>query len=130
MARNRAIVRPWVQAFYLNVRYDRQYYNSEYVQKQIFGVRDSADRGYMYWNNSGDYSTILPDVSAEDPYIGTAPEAGTQFRKPAVGTQKAPEYNDEMVSVLDMLYSRFDGRQKLMTDSGYTPLLKVRPLVK
>ena len=130
MARNRAIVRPWVQAFYLNVRYDRQYYNSEYVQKQIFGVRDSADRGYMYWNNSGDYSTILPDVSAEDPYIGTTPEAGTQFRKPAVGTQKAPEYNDEMVSVLDMLYSRFDGRQKLMTDSGYTPLLKVRPLVK
>lgn len=130
MARNRAIIRPWVQAFYLNVRYDRQYYNTEYVQKQIFGVRDSVNRGYMYWNNSGDYSTILPDVSTEEPYIGTTPEADTQFRKPAFGGEKAPAYHDEMISLIDMLYYNSELSRDFPAAPAYAPLLRVRPFIK
>lgn len=87
MARNRVIVRPWVQAFYLNVRYDRQYYNKDYVIKQVYGVRDSVDRGYMYWNNGGNYDTISPDVGPEDEYIGTTPES--QNSRPSIGKERA-----------------------------------------
>ena len=47
LCRNRAIIRPWIQSFYLNVSYDRLYYDSDYIKKQFFGVRDSLDRGYM-----------------------------------------------------------------------------------
>ncbi|MCR4714010.1 MAG: putative glycoside hydrolase [Treponemataceae bacterium] len=61
IARNQVIVRPWVQAFYLAVSYDKTYYNKDYVRREIFGVRDSVDRGYMYWNNSGKYDYISPD---------------------------------------------------------------------
>lgn len=130
MARNRAIIRPWAQAFYLNVRYDRQFYNNEYVQKQIFGIRDSVNRGYMYWNNSGDYSTILPDISNEEPYIGTTFEANIKFRKPSIGTEKAPVYVDEMVSILDMLYYNFSSREKISSDSSFTPFLQIAPMKK
>ena len=104
MARNRVIVRPWVQAFRLNVSYDRKYYDTDYVQKQIFGVRDSVNNGYMYWNNSGDYGMILPDISDTEPYKGSTPEADSAFKKPAIGTAKAPEYKDDGVSVLDAMY--------------------------
>lgn len=86
IGRNRIIIRPWVQAFYLNVRYDRQWYGQEYVQKQIFGVRDSVDRGYMYWNNIGRYDDILPDVG-NSAYNGTATEASKEYRKPALGNK-------------------------------------------
>lgn len=113
MARNRVIVRPWVQAFYLNVRYDRQYYNKEYVIKQVYGVRDSVDRGYMYWNNGGNYDTISPDVSADDKYIGTTPESNIETR-PSIGREKAsitpvveknPLYSEsEVLSALDSIY--------------------------
>ena len=61
IARNQVIVRPWVQAFYLAVSYDKTYYGKDYVKREIFGVRDSVDRGYMYWNNSGKYDYISPD---------------------------------------------------------------------
>jgi hypothetical protein len=61
IARNQVIVRPWVQAFYLAVSYDKTYYNKDYVRREIFGVRDSVDHGYMYWNNSGKYDYISPD---------------------------------------------------------------------
>ena len=91
IGRNRIIVRPWVQAFYLGVSYDRQYYNANYVQQQIFGVRDSVGRGYMYWNNSGRYDDILPDIG-DAVYAGAASEASPQFRKPALsrGAQVEP----------------------------------------
>ena len=101
ICRNRAIVRPWVQAFYLNVSYDRLYYDADYIQKQIFGVRDSVDHGYMYWNNSGDYSRLLPDISKETPFTGTAPEAGNEYRKPALGENKKPIFIDSGISILD-----------------------------
>ena len=110
MARNQAIIRPWVQAFYLNVRYDRAYYNKDYIQKEIFGVRDAANRGYMHWNNSGDYTNLSPDVSDSEVYPGKAYEADTQYRKPAIGSQSAPLYIDDGISVLDQMY--YDERNR------------------
>jgi len=103
LCRNRAIIRPWVQSFYLNVSYDRLYYDSNYIKKQFFGVRDSLNRGYMCWNNSGDYSTTPPDILLTDSFIGTAAEANKEFKKPAIGTAKKLQYTDSDVSVLDSI---------------------------
>lgn len=58
IARNQVLVRPYVQAFYLNVSYDRQFYNQAYVKEEIRGVREGADQGFTYWNNSGRYDDI------------------------------------------------------------------------
>ncbi|MBQ2125302.1 MAG: hypothetical protein II196_05870, partial [Spirochaetales bacterium] len=43
------------------VAYDRKYYGKEYVRREILGVRDSLNVGYMYWNNSGRYDEVFPD---------------------------------------------------------------------
>ena len=125
ICRNRALVRPWAQAFYLNVSYDRLYYDSDYIQKQIFGVRDSVDHGYMYWNNSGDYSRILPDIGSDTPFTGTAPEEDPQYRKPALGTKKKPLYIDSGLSILDsILHQNEDESQEVV----YTPFLQLPTL--
>jgi hypothetical protein len=58
IGRGRIIVRPWVQAFTLNVSYDRRYYNANYVRYETQGVRAAGDGGLMYWNNSGRYEDI------------------------------------------------------------------------
>ncbi|MDR0315669.1 MAG: putative glycoside hydrolase [Treponema sp.] len=58
IGRGRVIVRPYVQAFYLNVSYDRQYYNADYVRRQVEGVRTAGNGGLIYWNNSGRYEDI------------------------------------------------------------------------
>jgi len=58
IARGRVIVRPWAQAFYLNVSYDRKYYNTDYVRLQAEGVRTAGNGGLTYWNNSGRYDDI------------------------------------------------------------------------
>ena len=58
IARGRVIVRPWAQAFYLNVSYDRKYYNTDYVRLQAEGVRAAGNGGLTYWNNSGRYDDI------------------------------------------------------------------------
>jgi hypothetical protein len=58
IGRGQIIVRPWVQAFSLNVSYDRRYYNANYVRYQREGVRAAGDGGLMYWNNSGRYEDI------------------------------------------------------------------------
>jgi len=58
IARGRVIVRPWAQAFYLNVSYDRKYYNRDYVRLQLDGVRAAGKGGLTYWNNSGRYEDI------------------------------------------------------------------------
>lgn len=88
IARNQVLVRPWVQAFYLPVSFDKKYYdfgaNSTYVARQIYGVRDSIDRGYMYWNNSGRYDDIGPDIASTDVYPWNAAEADLKYRKPAL----------------------------------------------
>jgi hypothetical protein len=52
------IVRPWAQAFYLNVSYDRKYYGPEYVSLQKDGVRAISRGGLTYWNNSGRYDDV------------------------------------------------------------------------
>ena len=84
IARNRSVIRPWAQAFYLGVSYDAQYYDENYVQRQIFGVRDSVNHGYMYWNNIGRYDDIRPDIANDTPYPWNAAEASREFRKPAL----------------------------------------------
>jgi hypothetical protein len=58
IGRGQIIVRPYVQAFYLNVSYDRRYYNTDYVRRQTQGVRDAGSPGLTYWNNSGRYDDI------------------------------------------------------------------------
>lgn len=67
IGRNRVLIRPWVQAFYLGVSYDKQYYDEDYVKREVYGVRDSMNHGYMYWNNSGRYDDIFPDPG-DSPY--------------------------------------------------------------
>lgn len=61
IAHNKVIIRPWTQAFYIPVSYDKKYYNEDYVQRQIIGIKDSINEGYAYWNNSGRYADIRPD---------------------------------------------------------------------
>ncbi len=73
IARNKSVIRPWAQAFYLNVSYDRTWYNQDYVQRQVFGVRDSVNEGYTYWNNSGRYTDLRPDAGRGTPYPWQAP---------------------------------------------------------
>lgn len=85
IARNHVIVRPWAQAFYLNVSYDRTYYNADYVQRQIFGTRDSINQGYTYWNNSGRYGDLRPDVDILAQYPWQTPELSVHWKRPAFG---------------------------------------------
>lgn len=84
IGRNRIIVRPWIQAFYMGVRHDRKYYDKNYVLREIFGVRDGLDRGYMHWNNSGGY---YEDISPDPQYNEISPwhekECDLQKRIPA-----------------------------------------------
>jgi hypothetical protein len=58
IGRGRIVVRPYVQAFYLNVSYDRKYYDLDYVRREVEGVRDAGRGGLTYWNNSGRYDDI------------------------------------------------------------------------
>jgi hypothetical protein len=58
IARGQVIIRSWAQAFYLNVAYDRQYYNTDYVRRQLEGVRQAGSGGLTYWNNISRYSDI------------------------------------------------------------------------
>jgi len=59
IGRGQAIIRPYVQAFFLNVSYDRKYYNADYVMRQVEGVRAAGNGGLTYWNNSGRYDEVL-----------------------------------------------------------------------
>jgi len=85
IARNRVVVRPWAQAFYLNVSYDRMWYNADYVQRQAFAVRDSIDRGYSYWNNSGRYGDLRPDPTPDAAYPWDNAVVDATATKPAFG---------------------------------------------
>jgi hypothetical protein len=58
IARGRVIVRPYIQAFFLNVAYDRAYYDPSYVRRETEGVRAAGNGGLTYWNNSGRYDDI------------------------------------------------------------------------
>ncbi|MGI5173161.1 hypothetical protein H0R92_06120 [Treponema sp. OMZ 840] len=89
IARSQVLVRPWIQAFYLNVSFDRRFYDKDYVLRQVYGVRDAADNGYMYWNNSGRYTDLSPDVGNIHtgnvyPWEKEKAMRDKTFRKPAV----------------------------------------------
>ena len=58
IARKKVVVRPYVQAFFLNVKYDRAFYGPDYVKREIAGVRDSVNLGLTFWNNSGRYDDL------------------------------------------------------------------------
>jgi hypothetical protein len=58
IARKKVVVRPYVQAFFLNVSYDKAYYGTEYVKREVAGVRDSVNLGLTFWNNSGRYDDL------------------------------------------------------------------------
>lgn len=58
ISRKRIVVRPYVQAFYLNVRYDREFYSPAYVALEVDGVRDALNEGLLFWNNSGRYDDV------------------------------------------------------------------------
>ncbi len=137
IARNRIAARPWIQTFFLNVPYDRAYYDTEYVLKEIFGVRDSVNRGYMHWNNAGNYAKLSPDPG-EEPYTGKSPEAAPEIRKPAIGKKKPavikvkePELSDISttvdISVLDTVLNQDSEYGDLMDENDaypvFTPIL-------
>ncbi|MBQ9538401.1 MAG: hypothetical protein IJU95_03950 [Treponema sp.] len=145
-ARNRMIVRPWVQAFYMGVRYDRLNYDKDYVRREIFGVRDALNRGYMYWNNSGgDYGDISPDISDDELSPWYSDEAALQTRLPAFSSGARPssskdgssvplaaasnqdisQHRQDMISILNsMLYKEYE------SDSSPRRFLRVLPLWK
>lgn len=58
IARGKTVVRPYAQAFYLNVSYDKAYYGKDYVRLQADGVRDAGNGGLTYWNNVGRYDEV------------------------------------------------------------------------
>ena len=87
LGRNSIIVRPWVQAFKLPNRYDNKFYGKNYVQQEIFGVRDSVNTGYMYWNNVGNYETLQKDIG-DSQYTGTTRESSLDFEKPVFDVSK------------------------------------------
>ena len=58
IARGKALIRPWIQAFFLNVSYDRQYYNDMYVVNEVQGTQEGSHQGFTFWNNSGRYDDI------------------------------------------------------------------------
>ncbi|MDR2397660.1 MAG: hypothetical protein LBD74_02745 [Spirochaetaceae bacterium] len=60
ISRRKVVIRPYVQAFYLNVSYDRTYYNQTYVRLEVEGVRAAGTGGLIYWNNLGRYDDIPP----------------------------------------------------------------------
>jgi hypothetical protein len=57
-ARGLAVIRPWVQSFFLDVAYDREYYGDEYVRKEVLGIGDSTADGMTFWNNVGRYDEV------------------------------------------------------------------------
>ena len=123
MARNRALIRPWVQCFYIGVSYDKQYYDEDYIRKEFFGVRDSINRGYMCWNNSGEYGITPRDVTDTETFTGTAPESSWEFKKPAIGTKMKPlasSAQDTDMSILDSILNLYADDD----ENYYSPLLQ------
>ncbi|HOX32698.1 MAG TPA: putative glycoside hydrolase [Spirochaetales bacterium] len=84
IARKKVAVRPYVQAFYLNVSYDRSYYDLDYVRREVEGVRDATNLGMTFWNNAGRYDDV--------PVLDLAPDG-------KIATRRAPE--EAPASVLD-----------------------------
>lgn len=58
IARDRVVIRPYAQSFFLDVAYDRAWYGKRYVELQTLGVRDGANSGLIYWNNVARYDEV------------------------------------------------------------------------
>ncbi|MDR2185723.1 MAG: hypothetical protein LBO80_08700 [Treponema sp.] len=58
IARGQVVVRPYAQAFHLNVSFDNAYYSPLYVLREAEGVRRAGKGGLTYWNNMGRYGDI------------------------------------------------------------------------
>jgi hypothetical protein len=80
IARKKVVVRPYVQAFFLNVSYDRAYYGPEYVRLEVAGVRDSINLGLTFWNNAGRYDDL--------PVLDVGPDGRLASKALASPTQK------------------------------------------
>ena len=107
IGKKRIVVRPYVQAFYLNVSYDKLYYSPAYVAKEVDGVYQSTNQGMTFWNNVGRYDDIpvmqpslsavsipnppflLPGIAA--PQSASAPIPATQEAAAVPATQVTPE---------------------------------------
>ncbi len=66
IARGRIIVRPYVQAFYMGVSYDRSYYNPDYVAREVAGVISGQNLGMTFWNNVARYEDVPWFMKSED----------------------------------------------------------------
>lgn len=55
LADNRAIIRPWLQAFAWRV----SDYGSGYILTQIRAAKDAGAKGYLFWNAANDYNTVI-----------------------------------------------------------------------
>ncbi len=66
IARGDALIRPFAQAFYLNVSYDRQYYGANYIRRQVDGIREAGSPGLIYWNNGGQYKNLVAKPSLDE----------------------------------------------------------------
>lgn len=49
------VVRPWLQAFGWRV----SSYNEQYILRQVKASDDSGAKGYLFWNASNNYTTVL-----------------------------------------------------------------------
>jgi hypothetical protein len=58
IARKRVEIRPYVQSFWLDVSYDRDYYDAAYVREEVGGIEDALDSGYTFWNGTGRYDEV------------------------------------------------------------------------
>ncbi|MFZ4618789.1 MAG: putative glycoside hydrolase, partial [Rectinemataceae bacterium] len=72
IARDRVIVRPYVQAFYMNVSYDRAFYNADYVTREVQGVLEGQNLGMTFWNNVDRYDEV--------PYFSRSPSGALVVR--------------------------------------------------
>lgn len=66
IGKKRIVVRPYVQAFYMNVSYDRLYYSPAYVAREVEGIYHAVNQGMTFWNNVGRYDDI-PVLQAPEP---------------------------------------------------------------
>ncbi len=74
LAGKKAVVRPWLQAF----RWRVSNYNRQYIKTQVKATNDSGARGYLFWNASNDYGTVL---SAMEDLNGARPAGKEKGRE-------------------------------------------------
>jgi hypothetical protein len=68
LAGKHAVVRPWLQAF----RWRVSNYNGQYIITQVKATNDSGAKGYLFWNASNDYDTVLGALERMNGGVKTA----------------------------------------------------------